>query len=138
MEVYLVVKTVHIICVIFFIGVVSFRTFIVVDLKKQFDLTLYKKIDNLLGKKARSIIKINNVFLIITGIYLATYYFQIGIGLVLWIKIGLGAILALTFYIVPLIMAKMKNVAWFNMFFHHLFFTLMMITVVLSQFALYI
>ena len=138
MEVYLVVKTVHIISAIFFIGVVSFRTFIMVDLKKRFDLELYRQIDSLLGKKARSIIKINNVFLIISGIYLAMYYFQTGIGLLLWIKIGLGATLALSFYIVPLIMAKMKNIPWFNTFFHHLFFTLMMITVILSQFVFYI
>ena len=138
MEVYLVVKTVHIISAIFFIGVVSFRTFIMVDLKKRFDLELYRQIDSLLGKKARSIIKINNVFLIISGIYLAMYYFQTGIGLLLWIKIGLGATLALSFYIVPLIMDKMKNIPWFNTFFHHLFFTLMMITVILSQFVFYI
>ena len=138
MEVYLVVKTVHIISAIFFIGVVSFRTFVMVDLKKRFDLELYRQIDSLLGKKARSIIKINNVFLIISGIYLAMYYFQTGIGLLLWIKIGLGATLALSFYVVPLMMAKMKNIPWFNTFFHHLFFTLMMITVILSQFVFYI
>jgi len=109
-----------------------------VDLKKRFDLELYRQIDSLLGKKARSIIKINNVFLIISGIYLAMYYFQTGIGLLLWIKIGLGATLALSFYVVPLMMAKMKNIPWFNTFFHHLFFTLMMITVILSQFVFYI
>jgi len=138
MEINLIVKTVHIICAIFFIGVVFFRTFIITDLKKNLDLITYIKMDNLIGKRARNIIKINNIFLISSGIWLSIYYFSTGVGVLLWIKIGIGGILALTFYVVPFIMLKMKHLSWFNMFFHYSFFTLMMIVVILSQFAFYI
>lgn len=127
-----VAKIIHIISAIFFIGVVSFRTFVMPVLKTKFDKLTYMEIDKLTGMRARSIIKINNIFLIVSGLCLLSYHLD-ATNTLLFIKVAIGLILALTFYIVPVIMQKMKHISWFNMFFHYLFFSLMMVVVVLSQ-----
>jgi len=132
MSFFILAKIIHIISIIFFIGVVSFRTFVMPVLKTRFDKATYMDIDKLIGLKARSIIKINNVFLIISGLYLLSFYYE-SANTILYIKATIGLILALVFYIVPIIMMKTKHISWFNTFFHHLFFSLMMTVVILSQ-----
>ena len=132
MSFFILAKIIHIISIIFFIGVVSFRTFVMPVLKTRFDKATYMDIDKLIGLKARSIIKINNVFLIISGLYLLSFYYE-SANTILYIKATIGLILALVFYIVPIIMMKIKHISWFNTFFHHLFFSLMMTAVILSQ-----
>ncbi len=127
-----VAKIIHIVSAIFFIGVVSFRTFVMPVLKTKFDGPTYAQIDKLTGMRARSIIKINNIFLILSGSYLL--HFHLGSdNALLFLKVAIGLVLALTFYIVPVIMQTMKHVSWFGVFFHYLFFSLMMVVVVLSQ-----
>ena len=113
-------------------GVVSFRTFIMPIIKSKYDKHTYLNIDKLIGLKSRSIIKINNIFLIISGLYLFSLYADTA-NFLLYIKVGIGLVLALSFYIVPIIMKKFNHLKWFSQFFHHLFFSLMMILVVLSQ-----
>jgi hypothetical protein len=132
MSLYIIAKIVHIISAIFFIGVVSFRTFVMPILKGKYDKQTYMDIDKTTGMKARSIIKINNIFLIISGLYLLTLHLET-INILLNIKVTIGIILAISFYIVPIIMQKMKILKWFSTFFHYLFFSLMMIVVILSQ-----
>lgn len=132
MSLFIVVKIIHVLSAIFFIGVVGFRTFIFPVLKKHIDKYHYLLYDKAVGLRARSIIKINNIFLILSGIYLFSYYLQIA-NIVLYIKITLGLILALTFYIVPFIMKRFQAITWFSTAFHHTFFSLMILTVVLSQ-----
>ena len=101
-------------------------------LKTKFEKTVHKQIDQLTGKKARSIIKINNIFLIISGVFLLSFHIEV-INVMLHIKATIGLILASTFYIVPIIMKKYSYISWFNMTFHYVFFALMMTTVILSQ-----
>ncbi len=132
MTLYIFVKIVHLLTMTFFIGVVSFRTFIMPILKSKYDKHTYLNIDKLIGLKARSIIKINNIFLILSGLYLFSLYLDTA-NFLLYIKVGIGLVLALAFYIVPIIMKKFNHLKWFSQFFHHLFFSLMMIVVVLSQ-----
>ena len=132
MTFYLLAKIVHIISVIFFIGVVSFRTFIMPILKKEYDKKTYINIDKITGAKARSIIKINNIFLILSGLYLFTFHLETQ-NILFYIKIIIGLIIASTFYIVPIIMQKFKYIKWFSQAFHYAFFSLMMVVVILSQ-----
>lgn len=132
MSLFIFAKIIHIITVIFFIGVVSFRTFITPVLKTKFDKHTYLQMDKAIGLRARCIIKINNIFLILSGFYLFFNYLD-GMNILLHIKITLGLILALSFYIVPFIMQRFKHISWFNMTFHYMFFSLMIITVILSQ-----
>lgn len=133
MKIYLITKILHIISVVFFIGVVSFRTFIIPVLRDSFELKQYKRINMLTGRRARDIIKINNIFLILTGVYLSLNFISIDMSVIVFLKILIGAILASIFYIVPIIMSKMQGIAWFSMFFHYLIFSLMMLTIALSQ-----
>lgn len=133
MEIYLITKILHIISAVFFIGVVSFRTFIIPVLRDSFEPKQYKRINMLTGRRARDIIKINNIFLILTGVYLSLNFISIDMSVIVFLKILIGAILASIFYIVPIIMSKMQGIAWFSMFFHYLIFSLMMLTIVLSQ-----
>lgn len=132
MSLFILAKIVHILSAIFFIGVVSFRTFIMPVLRNAYNQDTYKNIDNIIGKKARNIIKINNIFLIISGFYLLSFYFESSNALIIT-KVFLGLVVALTFYAVPIIMKKFSHLTWFSPFFHYLFFSLMICVVVLSQ-----
>ncbi len=125
-------KIVHLLTMTFFIGVVSFRTFIMPVLKTKYDKHTYLRMNKLIGLRARGIIKINNIFLILSGMYLLSLHVDTT-NVLFNIKVGLGLVLALTFYIVPLIMKKFNHLKWFCAFFHHLFFSLMLSVVVLSQ-----
>lgn len=129
---FILAKIIHIITAIFFIGVVGFRSFIFPVLKKQMDKVTYLNTQKAIGLRARKIIKINNIFLILSGLYLLSYHLDT-VNPLVHIKATLGLVLAITFYIVPLIMKRYNYIPWFNTAFHHLFFTLMIITVVLSQ-----
>lgn len=130
--IFILAKITHITAAIFFIGVVGFRTFIFPVLKKQMDKATYLNTQKAIGLRARGIIKINNIFLILSGVYLLSYHLDV-VNPLVHIKATLGLILALLFYIVPLIMQRYKHISWFNTAFHHLFFLLMIITVILSQ-----
>lgn len=132
MTFYIFVKIIHIASMIFFVGVVSFRTFIMPVLKSKYDKHTYLSIDKLIGLKARSIIKINNLFLITSGLYLFSLHVN-NIDILILLKVGIGLVLASAFYVVPMIMKELSHVKWFSQFFHYLFFSLMMIVIVLSQ-----
>jgi len=132
MSLYALAKITHLISMTFFIAVVSFRTFVMPVLKSKYDKETYAEIDKLTGKKARSIIKVNNLFLILSGLYL----FSLHVGntnMLFYIKVSIGLVLALTFYIVPVIMKSFNHISWFSQSFHYLFFSLMMVVLVLSQ-----
>ena len=132
MSLFILAKIIHILSAIFFIGVVSFRTFIMPVLKSSYDNKTYMDIDKTTGTKARSIIKVNNIFLILSGLYLFSLHLE-NQNMLLHIKVTIGLFLALTFYIVPIIMQKLKYIKWFSLFFHYLFFSLMIIVVIISQ-----
>jgi len=137
MVVYIFAKIIHIISAIFFIGVVSFRTFITPILKEKYDKQTYIDIDKYIGKRARSIIKVNNIFLIFSGLCLFSNHLN-NMNIFIYLKVAIGLTLALTFYIVPYIMKRFKNIKWFAQFFHYLFFGLMMIVVIFSQIMQYL
>ncbi len=132
LSLFILAKITHIISAIFFIGVVSFRTFIMPVIRTKYEKQTYMEIDKLTGMRARSIIKINNIFLILSGSYLFSLHLD-ATTVLLYIKVVIGLLLALTFYMVPFIMQRFKEVKWFSQFFHYLFFCLMMSVVVLSQ-----
>jgi hypothetical protein len=129
---YILVKIIHILTMIFFVGVVSFRTFIMPVLKSKFDKQTYGRIDKFIGQRARSIIKINNLLLIASGLYLFSLHVD-SIDIIFLLKVGVGLVLASAFYIVPMIMKELSHIKWFSQFFHYLYFSLMIIVVVLSQ-----
>ena len=132
MTLYILAKITHLISMIFFISVVSFRTFIMPVLNSKYDKKTYTEIDKLTGKRARSIIKINNIFLILSGLYLLGLHAD-NTNMLFYIKVSIGLVLALTFYIVPVIMKNFNHIRWFSQSFHYLFFSLMMTVLVLSQ-----
>ena len=132
MTLYILAKITHLISMIFFISVVSFRTFIMPVLKSKYDKKTYAEIDKLTGKRARRIIKVNNVFLILSGLYLLGLHAD-NTNMLFYIKVSIGLVLALTFYIVPVIMKNFNHIRWFSQSFHYLFFSLMMTVLVLSQ-----
>jgi len=132
MTLYILAKITHLISMIFFISVVSFRTFIMPILKSKYDKKTYTEIDKLTGKRARRIIKVNNVFLILSGLYLLGLHAD-NTNMLFYIKVSIGLVLALTFYIVPVIMKNFNHIRWFSQSFHYLFFSLMMTVLVLSQ-----
>jgi len=136
MSLFITAKIIHILSAIFFIGVVSFRTFIMPVLENTYSKGVYKNIDILIGTKARNIIKINNIFLIFTGLYLFSFYIEKSI-LLLSIKSLMGLIVALTFYFVPIIMNKFNHISWFSPLFHYMYFSLMISIVILSQIMFY-
>lgn len=132
MSFYILAKIVHIITITFFIGVVGFRTFIFPVAKKHLNKHTFLLVDKEIGTRARAIIKINNIFLILSGLYLFSYHLDTS-NILLHIKVTIGLIVALTFYIVPHIMQRYKHISWFNVAFHHLMFTLLLVTIILSQ-----
>ncbi len=132
MSLFIIAKIIHILSAIFFIGVVSFRTFIMPAIKKMYGNEISLKSEKAVGFRARKIITINNLFLIGSGLYLFSFHIQ-SMTLLFHFKIAIGLLLALSFYIVPLIMNRFNHISWFSTFFHHLFFTLMITTVILSQ-----
>lgn len=136
MSLFITAKIIHILSAIFFIGVVSFRTFIMPVLKNTYSKDVYKNIDILIGTKARNIIKINNIFLIFSGLYLFSFYIEKSI-LLLSIKAFVGLVVALTFYFVPIIMKKFGHISWFSPLFHYMYFSLMISIVILSQIMFY-
>lgn len=132
MSFFILAKIIHIITAIFFIGVVGFRSFIFPILKTKLDKHTYLVCDKAVGLRARAIIKVNNIFLILTGLYLLSFHLEV-VNPLVHIKATLGLLLASTFYIVPLIMKRFQTLPWFNVAFHHTFFLLMLIIVILSQ-----
>lgn len=132
MSLFIVAKIIHILSAIFFMGVVSFRTFIMPAIKKMYENEIYLKSEKAVGFRARKIIIINNLFLIGSGLYLFSFHIQ-SMTLLFHFKIAIGLLLALSFYIVPLIMKRFNHISWFSTFFHHLYFALMITTVILSQ-----
>jgi len=130
--IYLIVKIIHILSMLFFVGVVSFRTFIMPVLKNKFDKHMYLSIDKIIGLRARSIMKVNNILLIASGLYLLSLHVD-SLNVLLVLKVALGLLLASSFYVVPMIMKKFNHIKWFSQFFHYLFFGLMILVVVLSQ-----
>ncbi len=132
MSFFILVKIIHILCAIFFIGVVGFRTFILPAAQGKLDKDLQEKVMSAIGFRARSIIKINNVFLILSGLYLFHSY-SAEFNLLLLIKAFLGLVVASLFYFAPFFIKKYKYFPWFNKAFHHSFFSLMILIVVLSQ-----
>ncbi|WP_320036175.1 hypothetical protein [Halarcobacter sp.] len=132
MSLFIVSKIIHILSAIFFMSVVSFRTFIMPAIKKMYGNEIYLKSEKAVGFRARKIIIINNLFLIGSGLYLFSFHIQ-SMTLLFHFKIAVGLLLALSFYIVPLIMKRFNHISWFSTFFHHLYFILMITTVILSQ-----
>ena len=129
---YILFKIVHILSMLFFVGVVSFRTFIMPVLKTKFDRYTYLNIDKYIGIRARSIIKVNNILLIASGLYFLSLHVD-SLNVLLVLKVALGLLLASSFYVVPVIMKKFNYIKWFSQFLHYLFFGLMILVIVLSQ-----
>ncbi|KAB7891839.1 hypothetical protein [Poseidonibacter ostreae] len=115
----------------------SFRTFIMPVLKNTYDKSAYQKIDMMIGIRARNIIKINNIFLIISGLYLLSFHLD-AFTILLFFKALVGLIVALGFYFVPVIMKRFTHIVWFSPFFHYLYFSLMICVVIISQIVFYI
>lgn len=119
---------------ILFISTVFFRTFVVPSLTPHFDASTYQKIDKLIGMRARKIMMVNVAVLLLSGGYILMPHLHGDANMLLYIKITVGLVLGITFYFVPQIMQRMKEVKWFSITFHYLFFSLMMVVVMLAKF----
>ncbi|RXJ55268.1 hypothetical protein [Candidatus Marinarcus aquaticus] len=126
-------KFIHIATVILFVGTVFFRTFVVLKTLEAFPKNQAIKIQQAMGQKARDIIKINNLILIISGGLLLMVYIKTHLP-ILYLKVGMGLVLVIGFYFVPLLFNKLEANQRFKMIFHYLFFLFLMFIVLLSQF----
>lgn len=123
---------IHIITMIFFIAVVGFRTFIMPVLREHFSPEEYKKIDSITGKRARRIIQVSNLLLLLSGLYLLRHHWE-SLASLLGIKVTIGVTLIASFYLMPVIMQQAKKIPWMPMAIHYAFFSMMMVVVILSQ-----
>ena len=126
-------KAIHIVCIILFMGTVFFRTFVILKIISVFPKEEGNKIQQAMGSKARGIIKINNLILIISGLLLFFLYANTS-SIILHIKVLLGLVLVIGFYFVPLLFTKLEANARFKTIFHYLFFSLLILVVFLSQY----
>ena len=90
-------KAIHIVCIILFMGTVFFRTFVILKIISVFPKEEGNKIQQAMGSKARGIIKINNLILIISGLLLFFLYANTS-SIILHIKVLLGLVLVIGFY----------------------------------------
>ena len=114
-------------------GTVFFRTFVILKIISAFPEEQAKQIQNAMGSQARDIIKINNLVLIISGVLLLFLYADFNSS-ILQIKVLLGLVLVIGFYFVPLIFDTLEANQNFKTIFHYMFFSLLMLTLLLSQF----
>ena len=127
------IKFIHITSIVLFLGTVFFRTFVILKIISSFPKEQAKQIQQAMGSQARDIIKINNLILIISGALLLSLYADLSSS-ILQIKVLLGLILVIGFYFVPLIFDKLEANQNFKTIFHYMFFSLLMLTLLLSQF----
>lgn len=127
------IKFIHIASIVLFMGTVFFRTFVILKIISSFPKDQAKQIQEAMGSQARNIIKINNLILIISGTLLLSLYADFSSS-ILQIKVLLGLVLVIGFYFVPLIFDKLEANQNFKTIFHYMFFSLLMLTLLLSQF----
>ncbi|RXJ88497.1 hypothetical protein CRV01_12170 [Arcobacter sp. CECT 8983] len=130
---YELIKFIHISTIILFVGTVYFRTFVILKIVSSFPKDEAIKIQQAMGNKARNIIKINNLILIISGMLLLFLYTN-NSSIILHLKVLLGLILVVGFYFVPILFNKFEADQKFKTIFHYIFFSLLMFVVLLSQF----
>lgn len=130
---YELIKTIHIITVIIFVGTVFFRTFVLFKLNKEFTKEESKKIQDFLRNEARKIVAINNIVLILTGLILFFTYWQHA-PIILHIKATLGIVLVIAFFFIPKILNYFNAKQESRIKIHYLYFSLLLITVALSQY----
>lgn len=129
---FVVVKIIHITTMLFYVAAVGYKTFIFSALSKTMGAEAYKSAEQVVGGRTRSIIKVNNVFLILSGLFLFSQY-QDSINILLIIKAMMGLTIASLFYFVPYIIAKFNHINGFGIYLHHGIFFAMLTTIVLSQ-----
>ncbi|RXK13261.1 hypothetical protein CP965_05525 [Halarcobacter mediterraneus] len=130
------IKAIHIFTVMLFVGTVFFRTFIILKLSTVFTKNELMKVQQALGGQARKIIKINNIFLILSGSLLLIFFVEIN-SIIFFIKVLLGTILSILFYFVPFIFSKVNDNPKFKKRFHYLYFSLLALVILLSQYIYY-
>ncbi len=128
------IKFIHLATIILFVGTVFFRTFVILKIISSFPKEQAKKIQQAMGSKARNIIKINNLILIISGVFLLFLYANSS-SMILHVKVLVGLILVIGFYFVPLLFDKFEANQKFKTIFHYIFFSLLMFVVFLSQYV---
>ena len=128
------IKTVHIITIVLFVGTVFFRTFVLFKLGKYYPKEESMKIQKILGNEARKIVIISNTILILSGLYLFYRYHLDNSSLVLYLKVTLGLILALAFFIIPKFLEIINAKPKFRVIFHYLYFILLILAITFSQY----
>ncbi|RBQ31380.1 hypothetical protein CRU92_07955 [Arcobacter sp. FW59] len=131
---YELLKTIHIITIVLFVGTVFFRTFVLFKLSKIYDKQESIKIQKFLGSEARKIIKVNNFTLIISGVLLYTLYYFQSDSYILIFKVILGLILALAFFVIPKFLEKINAKPRFTVSFHYIYFALLLLVIIFSQY----
>ncbi|QKF72548.1 putative membrane protein [Aliarcobacter faecis] len=131
---YELLKTIHIITIVLFVGTVFFRTFVLFKLSKIYEKQESMKIQKFLGNEARKIIRINNSILIISGILLYTLFYMKSASLILIIKAILGLLLALAFFGIPKFLEKINTKPKFTILFHYFYFSLLLLVIIFSQY----
>jgi hypothetical protein len=127
-----IIKAVHIITVILFVGTMFFRTFVLLGLQKHLGDEKSLELERIIGPRVRRIIKVNNVFLIASGLYLFSFHLNGGLW-TLHLKATLGIIAASLFYFVPYILQKGAKIRGFRYSFHYGYFSLLITIVIYSQ-----
>lgn len=131
---YELLKTIHIITIVLFVGTVFFRTFVLFKLSKIYEKQESMKIQKFLGNEARKIIRVNNFILIISGILLYTLYYLQTASMILIFKATLGLLLALAFFAIPKFLEKIDAKPRFTILFHYFYFALLLLVIIFSQY----
>lgn len=127
-------KTVHIITVVLYVGTVFFRTFAIFKLGNIYSKEESMKIQRATTKEIRKILKVSNILLLLTGIFLFFGYYLEGSSRVLQIKMALGLVLVIAFFMIPTFLDKINASPKFRLNFHYVYFTLLLTVIVLSQY----
>ena len=134
MTLLIVAKLIHIASAILFIGCIYFRTFILPRARFALDSAQFEAMENALSPRTRAIGKINNTFLLLSGLFLAYTYFE-PTNALLHLKMTLGLIVIAMFFCAPLIMHRLMGAKKqkIKTIYHHSMFALMVAIVILSQ-----
>ena len=79
-------------------------------------------------------VALNNTILILSGLYLFYRYHLDNSSLVLYLKVTLGLILALAFFVIPKFLEIINAKPKFRVIFHYLYFILLILVITFSQY----
>ena len=134
MDTLILAKLFHIASAILFIGCVYYRTFILPRARLALNNGQIEALESALAPRTRMSGKINNMILLISGVFLAYVYFD-PTNVLFLLKIVFGLIVIAMFLCAPLIMHHFEGAIKQRLkkSYHYVMFSFMIVIVFLSQ-----